>query len=137
MKDLDPRTIEPKDIVSLIKEGDEEANNLAREIANYLSIGIANIANLVNPEAIVLGGGVIEGFYEFPEFEKTIKKRFKDYAIPACATVELVKTSFESTEYGSPAPIIGAAMLAFERAFVTQTMPNNGLQGTLRSAVRP
>ena len=119
LKDLDPRKIEPKDIVTLMKEGDAEANNLAREIANYLSIGLANIANLLNPEAIILGGGVIEGFYDFPEFEKTINKKFKDYAIPACATVGLVKSSFKCTENGSPAPIIGAAMLPFERAYTS------------------
>jgi glucokinase-like ROK family protein len=117
LKDLDPRTIEPKDIVALMKEGDEEAKELSREIANHLSIGLANIANLLNPQTIILGGGVIEGFYDFPEFEKTINKKFKDYAIPACATVSLVKTSFKSASNCSPAPIIGAAILPFERAY--------------------
>lgn len=119
LKNLDPRTIQPKDIVTLIKDGDEEAKELAKEIANYLCIGFANIANILNPQAIILGGGVIEGFYDFPEFEKTINKKFKDYAIPACATVGLIKTSFKCTDSGSPAPIIGAALLPFEKTYAS------------------
>jgi len=117
LKDFDPRTIEPKDIVNLIKDGDEEAKELARDIANHLSIGIANIANILNPKAIVLGGGVIEGFYDFPDFEKTISKQFKEYAIQACAAAGLVKTSFKCSENGSQAPIIGAALLPFEKGY--------------------
>lgn len=119
LNDLDARTIGLKDIVRLIKEGEEEAKELAREIANYLCIGFANIANLLNPQAIILGGGVIDGFYDFPEFEKTINKKFKAYAIPACATVGLIKTSFKCTDIGSPAPIIGAALLPFEKAYAS------------------
>ncbi len=114
LRTVDPRKIGTRDIVALVKEGDDEARALMREIARNISIGLANIANLLNPKAIILGGGVIDGFYAFPEFEKTIRKKFKDYAIPACATVTFEKTSFESTDYGNPAPIIGAALLPFE-----------------------
>ena len=118
LKDLDPRTIEPKDIVAIMKAGDEEAKELARDIANYLSIGLANMANLLNPEAFILGGGIIEGFYDFPEFEKTVAKKFKAYAVESCAKVSVVKSSFKATDKGCPAPIIGAALIPFESAYV-------------------
>ena len=40
--------------------GDQVAQELVKEVTNYLGIGIANLINLFNPELIVLGGGVIE-----------------------------------------------------------------------------
>lgn len=113
-----PREVTPQDIVALMKKGDEGAEDLAKEIAGYLSIGLANIANILNPQAIILGGGVIEGFFDFPYFEQTMITKFNEYAPPACAKTSLIKSSFESTTSVSPAPIIGAALLPFERDFV-------------------
>ncbi|MCP4698112.1 MAG: ROK family protein [Gammaproteobacteria bacterium] len=118
LKHEDPRTIKPEDIVDLVKKGDEGATEVMKAIAGYLAIGISNLANILNPEAIVLGGGIIEGFYEIPEFERTLNKKFREYTIPACATVEIVKTSYKCTEYGSAAPVVGAALLALEGNFV-------------------
>lgn len=110
--------ITPKDIAVLVESGNKAALELATEIAGYLSIGLANIANILNPKAIILGGGVIDGFFGFPDFERMMQTRFNDYAPPACAKTSLLKSSFKSTEAGSPAPIVGAALLPFERDFV-------------------
>ncbi|HRF04366.1 ROK family protein [Accumulibacter sp.] len=117
LRELNPRTIEPRNIASLIRQGDDEARKLANEIANYLSIGLANIATLLNPQAIILGGGIIDGFYDFPDFEKSINNKFKTYAIPECATTGLVRSSFKCNGSGSPAPIIGASLLPFEKSY--------------------
>ncbi|MCK8824062.1 ROK family protein [Fuchsiella alkaliacetigena] len=40
--------------------GDQVAQELVKEVTNYLGIGIANLINILNPELIILGGGVIE-----------------------------------------------------------------------------
>lgn len=116
--DLDPRTITPQNIVALVKEGDDEAKDLANEIASYLSIGLANIASLLNPEAIILGGGTIEGFLGIPEFLITMRNKFNDYAMKTFTMTSLEKSSFKAVGYGNPAPIIGAALLPFETAVI-------------------
>jgi glucokinase len=39
-------------------EGDELAREVVERAATYLGIGLANLVNLLNPETIVVGGGV-------------------------------------------------------------------------------
>lgn len=38
------------------REGEEEANNIIEKAGQYLGRGIANLVNLLNPEAVVIGG---------------------------------------------------------------------------------
>ena len=50
--------LEAKDIFDAAKEGDAFSLDLVDYEAEYLAMGIANILNIINPETIVLGGGV-------------------------------------------------------------------------------
>ncbi|MGG4491281.1 ROK family protein [Metabacillus idriensis] len=49
-----------KEVFLLAKEGNQEAAAIIDEALNYLAIGIANIVHTLNPEVIVLGGGVMK-----------------------------------------------------------------------------
>jgi glucokinase len=51
----------PRELAAAARQGDEEAELLIARIVQYLGIGIANLANLLNPEVIILGGGVMLG----------------------------------------------------------------------------
>lgn len=51
-------TLEAKDIFDAAREGDEFSLDLVDYEAEYLAMGIGNILNIINPEKIVLGGGV-------------------------------------------------------------------------------
>lgn len=51
-------TLEAKDIFDAAREGDEFSLDLVDYEAEYLAMGIGNILNIINPERIVLGGGV-------------------------------------------------------------------------------
>lgn len=44
--------------------GDRLAQDLIQETAEYLGIGLANLANILNPQLFVLGGGVTSGWGE-------------------------------------------------------------------------
>lgn len=50
--------LEAKDIFDAAKEGDTFSLDLVDYEAEYLAMGIANILNIINPEVVVLGGGV-------------------------------------------------------------------------------
>lgn len=50
--------LEAKDIFDAAKEGDAFSLDLVDYEAEYLAMGIANILNIINPEVVVLGGGV-------------------------------------------------------------------------------
>lgn len=87
-----------------IEKKDELVTNCVDEAAVYLSAGLANVINLINPKLIILGGGLIEAVDYF--YQKTIKDaKLKSLTVPA-AGVEFRKTSL-----GDFSGVIGAAIL--------------------------
>lgn len=58
MIDGDLMKLEAKDIFDAAREGDTFSLDLVDYEAEYLALGIANILNIINPEVVVLGGGV-------------------------------------------------------------------------------
>ena len=74
------------------------------EASEYLSGGIASIINFINPELIILGGGLIEAVDYF--YQKTIKKaKAKSLPVPA------EKIQFKKAMLGDYSGVIGAAFL--------------------------
>ena len=47
-------------ITTMVAEGDRGAVAIFDEFIRYLTIGVANLINIIDPEVIVLGGGLIE-----------------------------------------------------------------------------
>lgn len=78
--------LEAKDIFDAAKEGDAFSLDLVDYEAEYLAMGIANILNIINPETIVLGGGVaLAGDILLDPLRKKLEK----YALPV--TLENLK----------------------------------------------
>ncbi|WP_308008767.1 ROK family protein [Fusobacterium varium] len=71
--------LEAKDIFDAAKEGDIFSLDLVDYEAEYLAMGIANILNIINPETIVLGGGVALAGDILLE---PLRKKLEKYALP-------------------------------------------------------
>jgi N-acetylglucosamine repressor len=72
----DIKKINAEVVARAAKKGDDIALQLLNEVGRYLGIAIANIINLLNPELIVIGGGVSNaGEFFFEEIKNVIKKR--------------------------------------------------------------
>jgi glucokinase len=84
--------------------GDAYARALWEEVADLLGSSIANLATLLNPGRIILGGGVVLGC---PELVRLVRNVF-DEKVSASAAVGL---SFERAFLGDDAGVIGAALL--------------------------
>ena len=56
----DPEAVKGEHVTTAAAEGDEAAAAVMAEFAWYLALGLANLANALDPEVIVLGGGLIE-----------------------------------------------------------------------------
>jgi glucokinase len=86
------------------KKGDILASEVINQACIYLGAGIASAVNLLNPEIVVIGGGVSEGGVGFiRRIEREVKKR----AFPsATKNLKVVKAKL-----GNDAGFIGAAML--------------------------
>ncbi len=84
--------------------GDQLAEKSYEEIGELLGVSFANIANIVNPEAFILGGGVVESSdLFFAEIKKTTKK----YIMSS----EAKNTKILKGKLGEFAGAIGAALL--------------------------
>jgi glucokinase len=51
----------PPEVGMAARQGDEEARLLLAQVAEYLGVGIANLVNIFNPRAVILGGGMMLG----------------------------------------------------------------------------
>lgn len=87
-----------------IEREDELVTQCVSEASEYLSGGLASVINLINPELIILGGGLIEAVDYF--YKQTIKKaKSKSLPVPA------EKIGFSKTILGDYSGVIGAALL--------------------------
>lgn len=86
------------------KKGDILASEVINQACIYLGAGIASAVNLLNPQIVVIGGGVSQGGESFIcRIEKEVKRR----AFPsATKNLKVVKAKL-----GNDAGFIGAAML--------------------------
>lgn len=87
------------------QEGDDVAQAVVDEYIKYLAIGLANVINFIQPEVIVLGGGVSaqKDNLLIPLKKKMIGEIFGGEA--------WFRTEIKIAELGNDAGIIGAAML--------------------------
>ena len=94
------------DLRKAVRRGDKFVERVIEEAAQYIGVAVANLANILNPEVIVLGGGVMEALAD--EMLSIIVETAKDYAMPGVMDdVEIV-----ASHLGDNAGITGGAVLA-------------------------
>ena len=94
-----------KDIFMAAAEGDKFADSIVDKVSEYLGLATANISNILNPDSVVIGGGV-SAAGEF--LRSRVESYFVRYAFPQVRRTTKVKLA----ELGNDAGIIGAASLA-------------------------
>jgi len=94
------------DLRKAIRKGDKFVDKILEEASEYIGIATANLINILNPEVVVLGGGVMEALED--EMMSVIIETAKDYAMPGTMKgVEIV-----ASKLGDNAGITGGAVLA-------------------------
>ena len=101
LRNYDPLTA--KDIFDEAKNGDEVAKELVDELGEILGSTLSNLACVVNPEAIVIGGGVSKAGKILID---TVQDHFKETAF-----YELKDTRFELATLGNDAGMYGCMAL--------------------------
>ena len=67
--------IDPEELKEKFRQGNPEAQEALNHLVHYLGIGLGNIATLLNPEVIVIGGGLSNlGSLLFRPLKKEIKR---------------------------------------------------------------
>ncbi len=94
-------------VVRAARAGDPLAGRILDNAVTYLSMGIANIVSILNPEMIILGGGL----FQAGEFLlRPIRKEFKKWAQPLAAK----KVCLELSSLGENTGLYGAGKLAWD-----------------------
>jgi len=94
------------DLRKAIRRGDKFVDRIVDGAAQYIGVATANLVNILNPEVVVLGGGVIEALAD--EMMGVIVETAQDYAMPGSMRgVEII-----ASKLGDDAGITGGAVLA-------------------------
>ncbi|HET8781276.1 MAG TPA: ROK family protein [Pyrinomonadaceae bacterium] len=89
------------------RAGDELALSVFKRAGKYLGIGLASLMSVIDPEIIVINGGVVNGWDLFaPDMYHEVSER------AFYATAQQVKIA--RAECGDNAGLLGAARLAFD-----------------------
>lgn len=94
------------DLRKALRRGDKLVERVVEEAAEYIGIGIANLVNLLSPEVVVLGGGVIDALED--EMMAIIVETAHDYALAGTdKDLDII-----ASKLGDDAGIHGGAVLA-------------------------
>lgn len=96
--------VDAKIIFDQAKENDPYALDIVELYTDYLAFSLANVASLLNPSTIVLGGGVSHAG-EF--LAKKVDKKLQQNVFPTLRG----KTKIKIAELGNDAGVLGAASL--------------------------
>ena len=108
--DGENQQISGEKIYELAISGHEDFRTLLRETGEIIGIGLTNLIHIINPEKIVLGGGVTKsGQFILPEILKTIEER--------ALTPQAKKTKIVITTLGDDATLLGAVSLLLVELF--------------------
>lgn len=104
--DRDLSRVTAEVVVEAARRGDSVARATLDHAATYLAMGIANIVSILNPEIVVLGGGLMQAGDLLLD---PISKEFTRWAQPLAAA----QVRLELSALGEDAGLFGAGRLAW------------------------
>jgi len=105
----DLNRVDARVVAEAAEAGDRIAQDVLREAAHYLATAIISAVHILDPQLIVIGGGVARAEKYFIEEVRALVQKYA--WLPPGAEVDVV-----AAELGDDAGILGGAKLAFDRA---------------------
>jgi glucokinase len=96
-------------VIAAARRGDRLARSVIDSALGYLAMGVANLVSMMNPEMVVLGGGL---FQAGDILLNPVRREFKKWAQPIAARQVKLRLS----ALGENAGLYGAARLAWDSA---------------------
>lgn len=112
---LSARGVTARDVLDAARRGDSVGRDAARVAGEHLGLAIASILNLLNPSAVVIGGGISGGF---DVLQPHVSRAVARYAFDETRRAARI----EPSRLGNDAALVGAAMLA--RLYTKKTRPD-------------
>jgi glucokinase len=95
-------------VAAAARRNDSLALEVAGNAVRYLAMGIANIVSLLNPEVVILGGGLFQAADVFLE---PVRREFRKWAQPLSAKTVRIELS----RLGEDAGLFGCGKLAWDQ----------------------
>lgn len=94
------------DLRKALRKGDKLVEKVIEEASEYIGVAVANVINFLNPQCIVLGGGVLDALQD--DMMPIIVETARDYAMTGTDKgIEII-----ASRLGDEAGITGSAVLA-------------------------
>lgn len=94
------RDLSGYEIIKLAKEKDQQILEVIDTMAKYLAIGILNLAYVIGPEKVILGGGIMEEFDVIEPFLNKYLEIFANDAFHLDFTLSKAKLGNDAGMYG-------------------------------------
>ena len=105
----DPEAVRGEHVTASARAGDPESQAVLDELAAWIALGLANLTNVLDPEVIVIGGGLVEAA---DLLLPPVRTRFADLVM---AGDRRPPVAIVPAQLGERAGAIGAALLAVGR----------------------
>ncbi|MDB6063868.1 MAG: hypothetical protein JWR26_76 [Pedosphaera sp.] len=102
----DLKDLRSGDLRKAIRQGDKFVEHIVEEAAKYTGIAVANLINVINPEVVVLGGGLMDALED--EMMPVVIETAREHAFPGSDKGVKILPS----KLGDDAGITGGAVLA-------------------------
>ena len=102
----DLKDLRSGDLRKAIKQGDKFVEHIVEEAAKYNGVAVANLINIINPEVVVIGGGLMDALEN--EMMSVIVESAREHAFPGSDKGVKILAS----KLGDDAGITGGAVLA-------------------------
>jgi predicted NBD/HSP70 family sugar kinase len=96
-------------VVADARRGDRKALDALRRTADYLALGIAGLIGILDPEMVVLGGGLMQT-------SDLMMERIRSQVLCWTQPIAATRVRIETTALGEDAGLLGAARLAWLEA---------------------
>ena len=100
--------ISPKEIYQAFKDGDQAANEVIRRTIIYLGIGIRNLYYILNPEMVVLSGGI-------SNLKEDLLIPLRQYVREHCPQKLYKNVKIKLSHFLENCGLMGAAAVAFSK----------------------
>ena len=103
-------TVSAKAVFDIAQAGNQKAQELLNQAGRYIGIAIANVINLIDPQAVILNGGLINA-------GEILINPLKEIVEQHCISFSDLSYEIEVSRVGIDASALGAAMLPLREFF--------------------
>ena len=107
------RKVTAQDAYQLAIQGDKRAQEVLREAGCYLGLALANLVSTLNPEIIVLGGGVAEA-------GELLLKSARETMMLWAQPIAVKQTRLVRSRLGGAASLLGMAKMALDHSAISR-----------------